>query len=473
MGITLQQFRVDLQQPWQRALVLIALVPLFPEYISFFLVIAAAFFAYKDLRQNPRHIRIDLIGKLLLGYSCYMTLTCLYSSQPLHSLAIAAMWLFFFAVYLIVTNMLTDADRFDGFLLCITAVAGAVGIIACIQYRLNFFLDGNTGSLWGWLDKIVFDLVPFEITQLHYALRAYSTFPNPNMLAQYLVMVAPFVACFNFCERRHDLRYFSRICLFLTFAGIMFSFSRGGYVALLLLCVGLILLNIRHKFATVSLYVVSALLFLPEEVVNRLLTIRRGVSSSGTIANNAVNSIAPDINSAIIPEINTTTDIINSAGAEIAVSERWRIWLESIGSIWERPLFGYGAGTETTWTLFEEANINAVHAHNIVLQILLEGGIVALIIMALIGFKVVKNSVELMRDGYNNSFWIGFATLSFAICFLVHGIVDYPLATPRMVCIFITLLSLCERSVHLYVGRGINVRKHIRARLKQRRNPAQ
>ena len=465
MGITLQQFRMDLQQPWQRALVMIALVPLFPEYISFFLVIAAAIFAYKDLKQNPRHIRIDLIGKLLLGYTCYMALTSLYSAQPLHSLAIATMWLFFFAAYLIITNMLTDADRFDGFLLCITAVAGAVGIIACIQYRLNFFLDGNTGSLWGWLDRIVFDLVPFEITQLNYALRAYSTFPNPNMLAQYLVMVAPFVACFNFCERRHDLRYFSRVCLFLTFAGIMFSFSRGGYIALLLLCVGLIVLNIRHRFATVSLYVVSAILFLPEEVVNRLITIRKGVSNSSIIANNAINST-------ITPNLNTTTDIINSAGAEIAVSERWRIWFESLTSIWERPVLGYGAGTETTWTLFEEANINAVHAHNIVLQILLEGGIVALVIMALIGFKVVKNSIELMRDGYNNSFWIGFAILSFALCFLVHGMVDYPLATPRMVCIFITMLSLCERSVHLYVGRSISVRRHIRSRLTRKRAQA-
>ncbi len=462
MGITLQQFRMDLQQPWQRALVLIALVPLFPEYISFLLVIGAAIFAYKDLRQNPRRIRIDLIGKLLLGYSCYQMFTCLYSTQPLHSLAIAAMWLFFFAVYLIVTNMLTDAERFDGFLLCITAVAGAVGIIACIQYRLNFFLDSNTGSLWGWLDAIVFDLIPFEISQLHYALRAYSTFPNPNMLAQYLVMAAPFVACFNFCERRHDLRYFSRICLFLTFAGILFSFSRGGYIALLLLCVALVILNIRHRFATVSLYVVSVLLFLPEEVVNRLVTIRTGVSNSGTIANNAINST-------IAPEINTTTDIINSAGAEIAVSERWRIWFESLSSILERPLFGYGVGTQTTFTLFEEANINAVHAHNIVLQILLEGGIIALIIMALIGFKVIKNSIELMRDGYNNSFWIGFAILGFAVCFLTHGMVDYPLATPRMVCIFITLLSLCERSIHLYVGRGISVYGHIRSRLKRRR----
>lgn len=462
MGITLQQFRVDLQQPWQRALVLIALVPLFPEYISFFLVIGAAIFAYKDLRQNPRHIRIDLIGKLLLGYSCYMTLTCLYSTQPLHSLAIAAMWLFFFVVYLIVSNMLTDTDRFDGFLLCITAIAGAVGIIACVQYRLNFFLDSNTGSVWGWLDKIVFDLVPFEITQLHYALRAYSTFPNPNMLAQYLVMAAPFVACFNFCERRHDLRFFSRICLFLTFAGILFSFSRGGYVALLLLCIGLVLLNLRHRFATVSLYVVSVLLFLPEEVVNRLVTIRKGVSSSSTIANNAINST-------VAPEVNTTTDIINSAGAEIAISERWRIWLDSLGNIWERPLFGYGAGTQTTWTLFEEADISAVHAHNIVLQILLEGGIIALIIMALIGFKVIKNGIELMRDGYNNSFWIGFAVIGFAICFLVHGMVDYPLATPRLVCIFITLLALCERSIYLYVGHGISVRGHIRSRLKRRR----
>lgn len=462
MGITLQQFRMDLQQPWQRALVLIALVPLFPEYISFFLVIAAAIFAYKDLKLNSRPIRIDSIGKILLGYTCYMALTSLYSTQPLHSLAIAAMWLFFFIVYLIVTNMLTDADRFDGFLLCITAVAGAVGIIACIQYRLNFFLDDNMGSLWGWLDRIVFNLVPFEITQLNYALRAYSTFPNPNMLAQYLVMVAPFVACFNFCERRHDLRYFSRVCLFLTFAGIMFSFSRGGYIALLLLCVGLIVLNIRHRFATVSLYVVSAILFLPEEVVNRLITIRKGVSNSSTIANNAINST-------ITPDLNTTTDIINNAGAEIAVSERWRIWFESLSNIWERPILGYGAGTETTWTLFEEANVNAVHAHNIVLQILLEGGIIALAIMALIGFRVIKNSIELMRDGYNNSFWIGFAMLSFALCFLLHGMVDYPLATPRMVCIFITILSLCERSIHLYVGRRISVRRRIRSHLRRRR----
>lgn len=462
MGITLQQFRMDLKESWQRALILIALVPLFPEYISFFLVIGAAIFACKDLRQNSRPIRIDLIGKLLLAYTCYMALTCLYSSQPLHSLAITAMWFFFFTVYLIVTNMLTDADRFDGFLLCLTAVAGAVGIIACIQYRLNFFLDNNTGSLWGWLDKIVFDIVPFEITQLHYALRAYSTFPNPNMLAQYLVMVAPFVACFNFCERRHDLRYFSRICLFLTFAGILFSFSRGGYVALLLLCVGLIILNIRHRFATVSLYVVSALLFLPEEVVNRLVTIRKGIANSGTIANNAINST-------VAPEVNTTTDIINSSGAEIAVGERWKMWLESFSAIGERPLLGYGAGTQTTWELFDKADIHSVHAHNIVLQILLEGGFIALIIMALIGFKVIKNSIELMRDGYNNSFWIGFAVFGFAVCFLAHGMVDYPLATPRLVCIFITLLALCERSTSLYVGRAIHVRRHIRARIKRRK----
>ena len=461
MKANLYELGQDLKHPYQRALLLIAAIPLFPEYISFFLVIAAAVFALQDLRQNPREIRIGFIGKALLAYAGYMTLSCIYSSNRLQSAAIAIMWWFFFVVYLIVANLLTDTDRVDGFLLCITAVAGIVGLIACIQYRLNFFLESNTGSTWDWLDQIVFRHIPFKFTQLDYYLRAYSTFPNPNMLAQYLVMVAPFVACFNFIERRESLRMFSRICLFLTFAGILFSFSRGGYIALIVLAMGLILLNLRHRFAAVSLYVISAILFLPEEVINRLFSIRGGITSSGIIADGVIDSIGGSI---------TTSEIINNSGAEFAVGDRWRMWFESITCFLERPLFGYSAGTDTTWALFEQAGLSFPHAHNIVLQILLEGGIIALAIMALLGFKTVKNAIELMRNGYSASFWVGFAILSFAVCFLLHGMVDYPLTTPRLVCCFITILGIAEQSVRVFTARGISVRRHIRSRLKKRKS---
>jgi O-antigen ligase len=244
------------------------------------------------------------------------------------------------------------------------------------------------------------------------------------------------------------MRLFARVCLFLTFAGVMFTFSRGGYIALILLAAALIVLNIRHRFAEVSLYIVSALLFLPEEVVNRLFTIKKGINSSSVIADNLVAVTRPD-GSIMFPNY-TTSEIINNAGAEGAVGERWEIWMEAINRFIERPLFGYGAGTQPSFAIYENIGIKAPHAHNIVLQLLLEGGIIALLIMCVIGFSAVKNGVVLMKNGYNRSFWIGFSLVAFAVCFVAHGMVDYPLMVPRLVAFFIIALGFAEQTCHLY-----------------------
>ena len=433
--------------PYLRSLLLIALIPLFPEYISFLLAIPAFIFAWQDIRSRKKKIHIGTIGHLLLAYCTYMTITCFFSTHPFQSGAVAAMWWFFFLMYVILVNILIDEDRTDAFLMCITAVAGIIGFIACIQYRLNFFIDSNFGSIWSWLDELVFPLVPFNLSVSEYLIRAYSTFPIPNMLAQYLVMMAPFVACFNFITRRNKLRLFSRICLFLTFAGILFSFSRGGYIALLVLAIALIVINVRHRFAAVTLYVFSALLFLPEEVLTRLFSVKTGITESSEIAETIIGSVDTTI---IQETTTTTTEIITSTGTDFAINQRWEIWFESIERILERPFFGYGAGTEPTAAMMNRIGINAPHAHNIVLQLLLEGGIFALILMCLIGFRTIKNGITLMRRGYNASFWIGFAVLFFAIGFILHGMVDYPLTTPRLIACFVTALALTEQATRLY-----------------------
>lgn len=444
MKHNLKELVIDLKLPYLRSLLLIALVPLFPEYITFFLAIPAFFFAWQDIRQRRAKVRVGTIGHLLLAYCAYMTITCFFSTHPFQSGTVAAMWWFFFFVYLILVNVLTDEDRVDAFLMCITAVAGIIGLIACIQYRLNFFIDSNFGSIWSWLDELVFPLVPFNLSISEYLIRAYSTFPNPNMLAQYLVMMAPFVTCFNFMARRNKLRLFSRICLFLTFAGILFSFSRGGYVALLVLSIALIIINIRRRFAAVSLYIISALLFLPEEVLTRLISVQTGITESSEIAETVIGSV----DTTFVQE--SATEIITNTGTDYAINERWRIWFEAIERILERPFFGYGVGTEPTSAMMARIGINSPHAHNIVLQLLLEGGIFALIIMCLIGFRTVKNGITLARKGHNVSFWIGFAVLFFAVGFFLHGMVDYPLTTPRLICVFVTALALSEQSTQLY-----------------------
>ncbi len=452
MKTSLRQLGQDLKLPSQKALLLLAIIPLFPEYISFFLVIAAAIYAWKDLRQSHRPIQVSFIGKLMLAYIAYMAISLIYSASPLSTLSNLGMWCFFFVVYLILNNILSDTDRYDSLMLYITGVAGCVGFIACCQYRIGFFTGGYPIRMWDFIDRYVYDW--FDIVLTGYKLRACSTFSNPNVLSQYLCVVAPFVVYFNFYERRKELRLFSRVCLFLTFGGVIFSFCRGGYLALLVLAIALVVMNIRHRFASVSLYTVCAALLLPDEVVERFLTIIPGVKLGNAIVNNSGG------------EMGTTADIINGSTADFATSERFRIWGEAWEHFLDSPIFGHGAGTGTTATILHEAGIKADHTHNIIMELLVQGGIVALIIMLLIGAKVVKNGIELMRNNYGYAFWIGFGVLGFASSFIISGMVDYPLLTPKLVCNFMMMIAIVERSNILYPGMGIEVRSRIRKRLK-------
>lgn len=485
MSTNLKQFRADLTQPWLKSFILIALVPLFPEYISFLLVIPAVILAWKDIRKNGRSIRLGFIGKLLLTYIGYMFITTLYSRNFLHSLATVAMWAFFLMVYLLVYNLLTDADRCDSLLLCLTAVAGAVGLIACCQYRIGFFTESNPIEVWGWLDKIVFEYIPLRIENPYYLLRSCSTFNNPNILAEYLMAIAPFVVYFNFCERRKDIRVFCRVCLLLTLCGVLFSFSRGGYMALIVLCLALIVLNFRRRFAAVTMYLVSAFILVPDEVVKRLISIIPGLKVGGKVldsvaaapsAKETANNIGKAVTETVAsttppPTVTTPAEIINNSTADMAINERFRMWLECLSRFTERPLFGYGAGIQNTWDMLEESGIYAVHAHNFVLQTLMEGGLIALGIMGVLGFTVVRYGIKLMRNGHSRAFWMGFAVLMFASSFILHGLVDYPLLTPKLIGNFMMILAIIDRSPALYSDKGLPLRKS--AARKPAEKPAQ
>lgn len=473
MSTNLKQFRADLSQSWLKAFILIAFVPLLPEYISFLLVIPAVILAWKDIRGNGRRLRLGPIGKVLLVYIGYMFITTLYSRNFLHSLATVGMWAFFFLVYMLVTNLLTDTDRCDSLLLCITFVAGAVGLIACFQYRIGYFTESNPIELWGWLDKIVFEYIPLRIENPVYVLRSCSTFNNPNILAEYLMTVAPFVVYFNFCERRKDTRALSRICLLLNLSGVLFSFSRGGYMVLIVLCLALIALNFRRHFAAVSMWLAGAFILVPDEVIKRLISIIPGIKLGGKVINsvadaqqsqqtvpNVSNSIAEQITPSTPPTtVTTPAEIINNSVADMAINERLRMWIECLTRFTERPLFGYGAGIQNTWDMLEESGIYAVHAHNFVLQTLMEGGLVALGIMGVLGFLVIRNGLRLLRNGHTRAFWIGFAVLMFAAAFIIHGLVDYPLLTPKLICNFMMILAIIERALPLYTDKGLLRRK--------------
>lgn len=403
----LSKTKIAFARPYFCALFFIAIIPLLPEYLAFVSVIVASVFAVKDMRLNHRKLRVGAIGKLLTVFCAYQSLTCIISSHPIHSLFVSLMWWFFLAGYLILVNVITRKRKMRVFLFLMTVVAGIVGGIAFAQYYINILTNSNTDSVWRWLDRIIYPLIDVGIVELNYGVRAYSTFSNPNIMAKYLVMVAPFLSAYNFLEPRKGFKIVGRLSLVCAYIGVIYSFSRGGYLAMILLGIALVIIHFRKKFFSILVYGATTVLLLPTAVADRLAEMNK-------------------------------------------VGERQLIWQHSIERIFASPFFGYGAGTQPTYEFLHELGIKAAHAHNIVLQLLLEGGIIALLLMGSIGLKVIKDGIMLMLNKQNESFWMGFGACGFAVLFITHGMVDYPFSTPKQVAIFIVLLGVVEQCYRLY-----------------------
>jgi O-antigen ligase len=77
--------------------------------------------------------------------------------------------------------------------------------------------------------------------------------------------------------------------------------------------------------------------------------------------------------------------LVNLYGKDLTFTNRTDIWSATVDAINDRPIAGYGWNgawvdvmTEPTITLNREIGFEAGHAHNAVLEMLLEGGVIGL-----------------------------------------------------------------------------------------------
>lgn len=395
------------------AILLLVAIPIFPEYCAPVLAIGSLIAAAADARQRNTTVQIGALGKLLLVYLLYTAIGIAYSAHPLNSLSTFAMWAVMFCGYLTVATVVYNRHRLHAALFLVGASAAFIGLVACIQYVLISVLGRDVpNQLWLPVDEWFYTYFPLDV-DLHMADdRASGTFNNPNILGEHLTMLLPLIGYYGFSEFRTRRSLLSRLFLFIAILGAVVSLSRGAYIAMLSILLMIFVSNLK-RITPLALCLAAAISLIPEAIMSRFLSIGQG-------------------------------------GNDFAIFERFEAWDVAIRTIISCPLFGLGPGISNFWEQLQKAGVGAPHSHNLVLQLLVEGGFIALFIMCLIAIRMLQNSLELANRNCRGS-GLGNAMVMFVVAFVVYGMVDYPFLSPKLVGNFLTIVAFADVTAQIYL----------------------
>ena len=139
----------------------------------------------------------------MLVYIAYSAIGMLYTPNFMSTLATVSMWIVMFMVYLSLTTVIKNSSRFDAALLIISISFGIVGLIGCVQYMLRISLGLKIPfQFWEFIDNTVLKLFPIELKPS--VMRVSSTFNNPNIFSQAMIMALPLVAYNSFYGGRKN-----------------------------------------------------------------------------------------------------------------------------------------------------------------------------------------------------------------------------------------------------------------------------
>ena len=408
---------------WYWPIVLLMVTPLVSEFFCPLLTVIA-FVLMLGITWGERW-SFGVCGWLVVVFIAYQSIGLIYTGDRLSTASSALMWFEGLLALLTVSRLITTKDRLYRCLEWLTLTAGTVGVLAVVVYGLyrTGVCDAMILRLWNPVEIQLCKWLPFDI-RINLTRdfgRAAATFSNPNMLCEYLVMVFPFAACAGLCLPERGAKLRCRAALIGMTGGIAVTFSRGGYLAVLLFVVFTLFagrLDKKHIF----LAAVSLAALVPQTVLDRLSTI-------GDVGDTAISS-----------RLLT-----------------WQITVAALPRYW---LFGAGAGIMSSWSLLRANGTSVHHTHNLVLQLLLEGGIIGLGIVAAMGARMVQVGVKMMA-GHDRDRHLGLALVGFFITFVTHGMFDWPLMCPKAVTIFTMILALCDVIARLYLQGGI---RHGRSR---------
>ncbi len=386
-------------------MVFLCLMPVVPHgswnnmYIFLAMVGFMVLYLYRSFSGVERGIDIKAISPSLFVYGAFLGLSLITGFGGSDSLRMLVILLSCIMFAILIENITTDKKvlyGIVGFLLVgatLTALYGLLQYARGIEVRSEFV----------------------DLTASEGLRRLFSTMDNPNNYAEFLIMVIP-MGVAAVCNIRHD--FWKLVVCGMTLLCVLvlvLTGSRSSYLAIMAAAFVYLLLTNPRLLPYCMILFVLAIPFLPSSIIQRLQTI--GMDSSSKYRMDIWTTTFYTIKDFFITGVGI---------GPIAFNKIYRV---------------YAGGLAT----------NAMHAHNLFLQVWVEIGIGGFLAFVAFIISVYKKITVALYSTKNKEYrnWLAAFAASFT-AILLMGLVEYCWFYPRVLLMFWVVIGLALGTSRLF-----------------------
>ena len=334
--------------------------------------------------------RIGALSGWLLLYLAIAVVATGCSPVPMAAAKGLIKLLSYLGVYALMRQLLAQRPHWWDRLVAALLSGGLLSSVLALRQ-----LYGPTEALAGWAD-------PNSVADG--TIRIYGPLGNPNLLAGYLVPLLPLALVALLRWQGWGQRLFAAASLGLAALSTLFSYSRGGWLAMLA-ALGLIVL----------LLVLRSIRNWPP-LWRRLLPLTLLVVT-GAVLVIAATQVEP---------IRTRFASLLAGRGDSSNNFRINVWMSAIAMVQDRPWLGIGPGNSafnSIYPLYQQPRFNALSAYSVPLEILVETGIPGLLASIGLAWSSLRSGLK----GLEGEGWLQLprlACLAAIAGLLVQGATD-------------------------------------------------
>jgi len=387
-----------LQAPLVGVYSAVFLAPFVPTMILVGIILLTSFATLlKSVCEKDFTWKIEGVGINIIYFLAFMLLSSLFSFARTKSMMVWGIYLIFLTFFFTVTNVVKTKKQLYGVIKVFLIAGAIVSIYGVLQYVFNW----NTSN--AWIDEEMFE---------NATMRAYSTMENPNVLGEFLLILIPFSAFFMVSTSYKRLEKYVWIATFvIAVLCMVFTQSRGCWIGLLFASAIFITFYNGKLWGLLPFALLAIPFFMPETMIERFLSVGNLEDSS------------------------TSYRVFIWLGTIIMLKDFW------IGGI------GMGEGAfRSVYPFYSFNSIIAPHSHNLYLQLLVEGGIGALIIFLITMIVFYKKTSDIyVKNGRKDKDSILALTIISGVSgFLIQSLFDYTFYNYRMMAMFFMTLAFAS-----------------------------